>query len=731
MLNIESEGGLRSLIPRTQNSMEKIEKKFKVADQEIILSSGELAQQADGAVVAQSGGTTVLATCVVGKKPAEVDYMPLQVEYEERFYASGKISGSRFVKREGRPSEQAVLISRLVDRPLRPLFPKYFRHEVQVIITVLSYDKENDPDILALLAASAAVSQSPAPFAGPIGGVRVGLVNGQLKINPSVQETAESELDLVIVGTKERVLMIETAAKEVSEEKIIEAIEFAKGPIKELIEAQKDFIREDRLAPIDHTIEIEKAVQEYVGSKVRKILAQGEAQKKEVELEALKEEVLVAFEGKYKQADLEEVFNRNLQKEIRKIILSSGIRPDGRRLTDIRPITCKVGYLPRTHGSALFTRGETQSLTTATLASPAMEQFIDTMEEETTKRYMHFYNFPPFSTGEVRRVGSVSRREIGHGALAEKALLPVLPSREEFPYTIRLVSEILSSNGSTSMAATCGSTLALMDAGVPIKKPVAGIAMGMVTQPKGEKGAIEGILEDDKYQFAILTDLQGIEDFGGDMDFKVAGTRDGVTAIQLDVKMDGLSLEMIKSTLEQAKAGRLKILDLIEQTIPKPRPELSEYAPRIIKVNINPAKIGELIGPGGKNIQGIITQAGGKEVVAVDIEEDGTVLISSADSKAAQIAKGLVEGQTREAEVGKVYEGKVVSIQKDRNSGKEIGAIVEFMPGKDGMVHISEIENRRIESVSSVLKVGQKVKVKVISIDPDRGRVALSIKKAE
>lgn len=706
-----------------------INHEFELGGQKIKLSSGKLALQADGAVVAECGETAVLATCVVGKEPTELDYMPLSIDYEERFYASGKISGSRFVKREGRPSEEAVLTSRLVDRPLRPLFPKYFRHEVQVIITVLSYDRENDPDMLALLAASAAVSQSPAPYAGPVGSVRVGLVDGEFVINPTKSQMALSTLDLVVCGTKDRILMIEAGAKEVPDEKVYEAIEYSKKFIGEMIDAQASFWADDRLSAEDHTVEIQNVVKEHIGARLRSAMRKTEQQEKEQEIEALKEDVLVSFEGKFKQADLEETFNKFLNKEIRSMILDDGVRPDGRKIDEIRPISIEVGLLPRTHGSGLFTRGQTQALTIATLASPGMEQFIDTMEAETTKRYMHFYNFPPYSTGEVKRLGSTSRREIGHGALAEKALLPVLPTKEDFPYTIRLVSEILSSNGSSSMAATCGSTLALLDAGVPIKSPVTGIAMGLVTRSNATaKPEVEFVKEDDKYHFAVLTDLQGLEDFGGDMDFKIAGTRDGITAIQLDVKIDGLSLEMIKETVERAKAGRLRIMDMVEKVIAKPRQEISSYAPRVTKLQIDPTRIGELIGPGGKNVQNIITQAGGKDVVSVDIEDDGTVLISSADSDAAKIAEDLVQAQFTEAEVGAIYEGEVVNIQTDRNSGKEIGAIVEILPGKAGMVHISEVASKRIDKVSDVLSVGQTVKVKVLSVDRERGRIALSIK---
>lgn len=711
--------------------MEKIENSFEVAGKSLRLSSGELALQAGGAVVAQAGGTMVLATCVVGKEPSDLDYMPLTIDYEERFYASGKISGSRFIKREGRPSEQAILNSRMIDRPIRPLFPKYFRHETQVVITTLSFDRENDPDMLALLAASAAISQSIAPFAGPVGGVRVGLIGGELKINPNRSEMEGSDLDLVVIGTKERVLMIEAASKEVTEEKVIEAIEFAKPFIAQLIDAQTPFINQNKVSVEDHTLEIQNSVKELIGSKLHQTMMDRENAAKEENIELLRDEVLTTYEGKYKQADLDEVFNKFLEKEVRETILADGIRPDGRKLDEVRPISIKVGILPRAHGSGLFTRGQTQALTTATLASPGMEQFIDTMEEETTKRYMHFYNFPPYSTGEVKRMGSTSRREVGHGALAEKALVPVLPEREDFPYTIRLVSEILSSNGSSSMAATCGSTLALMDAGVPIKEPVAGIAMGMVSRPRsGEKVEIDGIEEDEKYQFAVLTDLQGVEDFGGDMDFKVAGTKHGITAIQLDVKIDGLSMEMIKSTLAKAKAGRMFIMDKMLGAIPSVNTELSEFAPRIITLKINPNKIGELIGPGGKNIQKIITDCGGKEVISVDIEDDGTVLISSADAESAGRAREIVEGQMAEVELGKIYEGEVVNIQKDRNSGKEIGAIVQILPNRDGMVHISEIAPERIEKVSDKVKIGDRVKVKVVAVDPEKNRISLSIKKA-
>lgn len=698
-----------------------------IGGKEITLSSGKLANQADGAVVAQIGSTMVLATCVVGKEPADIDYMPLQVDYEERFYASGKISGSRFIKREGRPSEQAVLTGRLIDRPIRPLFPKYFRHEVQVITTVLSYDGINDPDIPSMIAASAAIMASPAPFAGPVGAARVSIVNGEFVLNPTKEETANSDLDIVVAGTKERVLMIEAGANEVPEEKVIEAIEFAKEGIIKSIEVQEEFINPDRLSPIDHTVEIQSVVREAIGAKIKAIVSETAKEEKEKLYNEAKEEVLTQLEGKFKKADLQEVFDKLIHKQMREMILDEKIRPDGRAVDELRPLSVEIDILPQAHGSGLFARGESQSLTIATLGAPGKEQFIDTMEMEGTKRYMHHYNFPPFSTGDIKRVGSASRREIGHGALAERALLPMIPPREEFPYTIRLVSEIMSSNGSTSMAATCGSTLALMSAGVPIKKPVSGIAMGLITRNKTDK---EGVSKDDKYDYQVLTDLQGLEDFGGDMDFKIAGTREGITAIQLDVKIDGLSSEIIRDTFAAAKIAREKIMSAMLNVISAPREDLSDFAPRITTIKVDPKKIGEIIGPGGKNINAVIDAAGGKDKVGIDIDDDGTVMISSNDAEAAKIAKDLLEGQTREAVVGEVYTGTVVNIQKDRNTGKEIGAIVEILPGKTGMVHISQIAPERIEKVSDKVHVGDKIKVKVLEVDQERGRIALSIRQA-
>ncbi len=699
------------------------EKDFKVnfAGKEFSVHMGDMAGQADGAVTVRYGDTMVLATVVVANEPREgVDFFPLLIDYEERLYAAGKISGSRFIKREGRPSEEAILTCRLIDRPIRPLFPKSFRNDVQVIITVLSYDHENDPDIIALNAASIALMISRAPFQGPVGAVRIGSIDGEFVVNPTKTQLAKSTLDLVVASTNERVMMIEAAAKEIPDDVAKKAIVFAKEQTQPLIKLQEQIAKEcqkDKHAVTDEMSQIAKDVYEFIGSKITDAFKITNEEKRKVELDAYLGEVSENFEGNYKQIDLKSEFDKLVQKAVRDVVLKDGKRVDGRKMTEIRPISMKIGFLPRTHGSALFTRGQTQALTVATLAGPGMQQMIDTMGEEGEKRYMHHYNFPPYSTGEVRPMKGVGRREVGHGALAEKALVPVLPSKEEFPYTIRLVSEILSSNGSSSMASVCGSTLALMDAGVPIKKPVTGIAMGLITSQDGK-------------EYKVLTDLQGLEDFGGDMDFKIAGTRDGITAIQLDTKIKGLSDEIISDTIDQAKVGRLEIMDKIIATIAEPREDLSQFAPRILTVKINPEKIGDLIGPGGKTINKIITDCGGKEVLTIDIEEDGTVMISSIEPKYAQEAKKIVEQLTMELEKGKIYEGVVKTIQKDRMSGKEIGAIVEFGPTQSGMVHISEISKDRIPTVTSVLNIGDKIKVKVLDIDKERGRMSLSYKQA-
>ena len=696
-------------------------KKYEVdfAGKTLYLESGKLAEFATGSMVARCNETVVLATVVIGKEPpVGVDFFPLMVDFEERFYASGKISGSRFIKRESRPSEAAVLAARKIDRPLRPLFPKNFRNDIQIIITVLSYDGTVDPDIMAIVASSAALMQTCAPFKEPIAALGVGMVDGELVFNPTEEELEKSDLNLSIAMTKDRMMMLEVESKEVSEEKIVEAIEKSFAIAKPIIDIQhkiaEDFQR-TAATEEDEVSALHTDVKALADSKIKEALAEMDKEAREAKLAAYEAEVLQSLEGTHKQIDIRGAFAKLVEKEVRRIILEEGVRPDGRKNEEIRPIGIEVGLLPRTHGSALFSRGQTQALTVATLASPGMEQLIDTMEGESTKRFMHHYNFPPFSTGEVRPMRGAGRREVGHGYLAEKALKPVIPSQEDFPYTIRLVSEILSSNGSSSMAATCGATLALMDAGVPITKPVAGIAMGLVTN-------------EDASDYKILSDLQGVEDFAGDMDFKVAGTRDGVTAVQMDTKIAGLSMDIIRNTFTQAKTGRLEILGRIEEAISTPRADLSKYAPRIEAVKINPDKIGELIGPGGKNIKKIIEDCGGKELVSIDIEDDGTVMISSLDSAAGEKAIQTVKSMTRDIVPGEIITGKIIEIKKDRMTGKEIGAIVEITPKMDGMVHISQISEKRVEKVSDVLRVGDVVTAKVMEVDPEKGRIGLSIK---
>jgi len=690
---------------------------------ELRFETGRLAILATGSVTVTYGDTVVLATAVVGDVPREgVDFFPLLVDYEERLYAAGKISGSRFIKREGRPSENAVLTARLIDRPIRPMFPKDFRNDVQVIVTVLSYDEDHNPDVVSIIAASAALALSHAPFSGPIAAARVGICEGKIVVNPTAAQMKEATLDLVVAGTADKVLMLEAGAHEVSEKEFLAAIEAAQKEFKSVIEAQKTLAK-DSPEPIQITVDetLHLEVQKYLGEKLGPVAREADKLRRQEMISTFETEVLTNFEGNYKQIDLKAAFNTILEKEVRGAILADGFRPDARGLEEIRPLSAEVGVLPRTHGSGLFSRGQTQALTIATLGSPGDKQFIDTMEEEGTKRYMHHYNFPPFSVGEVKPVRGASRREIGHGALAERAILPVLPPADQFPYTIRLVTEVLSSNGSSSMAATCGSTLALMDAGVPISAPVAGIAIGLISK---DPYAAEGVEAD----YQLLTDIQGIEDFAGDMDFKVAGTKTGITAVQLDMKVRGISLAVIEAAFERARTARGKILEFFMGILEKPRPELSHYAPRIYTVKIEPKKIGELIGPGGKVINGIIDAHGGKEVLAIDIEPDGTVMVSSADAKAADAAINEIRSITAGIEVGQIYTGTVAAIQTDRLSGKEIGAIVQLTPNKDGMVHISQISAERINKVSDAVKVGEKVQVRVQDVDEARGRISLTMR---
>lgn len=708
------------MIKKREFSIKEYEVDF--AGKKLKLETGKFAEFAEGSITATCNETVVLATAVVGKEPREgVDFFPLMVDFEERFYAAGKISGSRFIKREGRPSDSAVLAARKIDRPLRPLFPKSFRNDVQVVITVLSYDGTVDPDMMATVAASAALMQTKAPFKGPIAAMQVGMIDGKLIYNPTEDEIEVSDLNLSIAMTKDRVMMLEVESKEVSEEIIYEAIEQAVTLGQPLIEIQHKIAEDHAREVATETEEVSPVhgdVSALVGAKIKEALATMDKEERESQLSAHEAEVLASLEGTYKQTEIKGAFAKMVEKEVRRKILEEGVRPDGREIEEIRPISAEVGLLPRTHGSALFTRGQTQALTVATLASPGMEQLIDTMEGESTKRFMHHYNFPPYSTGEVRPLRGAGRREIGHGYLAEKALKPVIPDQDSFPYTIRLVSEILSSNGSSSMAATCGSTLALMDAGIPIKKPVAGIAMGLVTN-------------EDASSFKVLSDLQGLEDFAGDMDFKVAGTKDGVTAVQMDTKIAGLTMEIVWKTLEQAKKGRMEIMDVMLAAIEAPRVDISKYAPRIEAIKINPDKIGELIGPGGKNVKKIIEECGGKEVTSIDIEDDGTVMVSSVDSEMGAKALSIIKSMMREIVPGEIITGEIIEIKKDRMTGKEIGAIVGITPKLDGMIHISQISNQRVEKVSDVLKVGQTVTAKVVEVDPAKGRISLSIRELE
>jgi polyribonucleotide nucleotidyltransferase len=679
----------------------------RVADREILFETGRLAGQAGGAVVIRAGDTMLLATATASKQPREgVDFFPLSVDYEERLYAAGRIPGS-FFRREGRPSEDAILLSRLTDRPLRPLFPKEFRNEVHIVLTALSSDGENQIDILAINAASAALMISGIPFDGPIGAIRVGLIDDQLVINPTASEMEHSALDLRVAGTEDAILMVEAGANEVSEARMLEALRVAHEAMQDLIRVQKEMAAQLGKAPMEVMLakvpeDKRTAVLSRLEGRIIPILeANSSKEALNTALDALRDEIVASFaaDDTVDPADVLSVFDEELKKVVRRRILDHGIRPDGRDPITIRPIWSEVGMLPRTHGSGLFNRGETQVLTITTLGTPREEQTLDTLGPNETKRYMHHYNFPPYSTGETGFMRGPKRREIGHGALAERALLPMIPGEDVFPYTLRLVSEVLSSNGSTSMASVCGSTLSLMDAGVPIKAPVSGVAMGLIT-------------EGDRY--VVLTDIQGIEDALGDMDFKVAGTRKGITALQMDIKIRGLSYEIMEKALAQAREGRLFILDRMLETISEPHPTLSPYAPRITTVQIDPEKIGKVIGPGGKTIRAIQDETG----VKIDIEEDGTVFIASTDGAGSERAIQMVEALTEEAEIGKIYTGKVVRTT-------DFGAFVEILPGVDGLVHISQLADYRVPSVEDVVRVGDEIMVMVIDIDAE-GKIRLS-----
>jgi polyribonucleotide nucleotidyltransferase len=674
------------------------------------IETGKVAKQANGAVLVQYGETVVLVTAVMADKKREgIDFMPLTVHYLEMTYAAGRIPGG-FFKREGRPSDRETLISRFIDRPLRPLFPKGFQNEVQIIATVLSADQDNDPSILGMIGASSALSLSDIPFEGPIAGAKVGRIDGEYVINPTHEELELSDIDLFVAGSDDAIIMVEGSAKEVREEEILEAILFGHQNLKVVIELQKQLIATsgDRKCSFDlpkTEQEIHEQVKGFAHEKLRETFLIQEKNKRKERLEAILQETLQEFGSldEEKQKAVKGAFEEINRKLIRRLILDQKQRIDGRGLPDIRPISCEVGILPRTHGSALFTRGETQVLAVVTFGTSEDEQKINSLTGETYKSFMLHYNFPPFSVGEVSPLRSPSRREIGHGALAERAILPILPSNETFPYTIRIVSEVLESNGSSSMATVCGSTLSLMDAGVPIKAPVAGIAMGLIV----ENGEV-----------AVLSDILGDEDHFGDMDFKVAGTSQGVTAIQMDIKIRGVSKEIMGRVLDQAREGRRQILDRMKETIPEPRKDLSRHAPRIVSLQIKQEKIRDIIGPGGKTIRSIVDQTG----VKVDVEDSGWVKLASPNYESIEKAIQIIKKLTEEVEVGGLYKGKVLRILG-------FGAIVELFPGTDGLIHISQLAENRVKEVSDILKEGDEVWVKVIDIDP-QGRIRLSRKAA-
>ncbi len=679
----------------------------------LIVEIGEVARQANGAVLVRYGDTVVLCTAAASSKPSAMDFFPLTVNYEEKMYAVGKIPGG-FIKREGRPSEHATLTSRLIDRPIRPMFPEGVRNEIQIITTVLSVDNDCSPEMAAMLGASLALGVSDIPFNGPIAGVQVGRVNNELIINPSVDQAAESDIQLTVAGTEQAINMVESSAKQVSEAEMLEALLKGHEAIKELIAFQNQIIADCgkekfELSIVSHDEQIIEEVQQAYREPMLQAIKVQEKLAREEAIAAVMEEVREKYEAEYADhEDLESIIKsvneatQRLEKEeMRKLITIDRVRPDGRQVDEIRPLASRVGILPRTHGSGLFTRGQTQALTVATLAPLGEYQVIDGLGVEEGKRFIHHYNFPPYSVGETGRMGSPGRREIGHGALGEKALNEVIPDVETFPYTIRLVSEVLESNGSSSQASICAGTLALMDAGVPIKAPVAGIAMGLVMN--GE-------------HYTILTDIQGMEDHLGDMDFKVAGTSEGITALQMDIKIEGITSQILEEALEQARRARLEILTNLTTTLPEPRAELSPYAPKIDMIQIDPDKIKVVIGRGGETINKIIDETG----VKIDIDDEGNVSIASSDQAMIDRAKEIIDQLTREVKAGDIYQGTVKRIEK-------FGAFVEVLPGKEGLVHISELEHHRVGRVEDVLSLGDQVEVKVTEID-DRGRINLSRK---
>jgi len=694
---------------------------MELAGRTLTIETGKLAQLANGAVLVRYGDTVILSTATASEKPREgIDFFPLSVDYEERLYSVGKIPGG-FIKREGKPSEKAILTSRVIDRPLRPLFPKDLRNDVSIVSTVLSVDQDNSPEVAALLGASIALAISDIPFNGPVGGVILGLIDGQVIINPDAKQREKSQMYVTLAATREKIVMIEAGANEVPDEVMLEAIKVGHQEIKRICDFIDSIVKEVGKPKFQYESaevpnEIFEAVKDYAYLKMREAVLAVDKQIRDDNIAKLTEETKAYFAENHPELAetypeieirIDEALYKLEKKVVREYILKEGKRVDGRRLDEIRPLSAEVGILPRVHGSGLFQRGQTQILTVLTLGALGDVQILDGIELEETKRYMHHYNFPGYSVGEAKPSRGPGRREIGHGALAERALEPVIPPQEEFPYTIRLVSEVLMSNGSTSQGSVCASTLALMDAGVPIKRPVAGISAGLVTD------------EENPDNFVTFVDIQGIEDFFGDMDFKVAGTKEGITAIQVDIKIDGLTYEIIEQAFEITRKGRLQIIDdVILKVISEPRKEMSKYAPKIITTCINPEKIRDVIGPGGKMINKIISDTG----VKIDIEDDGKVFIASSDTQSAQRALMMIEGIAKDVEPGQIYLGKVMRITS-------FGAFVEFLPGKEGLVHISKLDKKRVEKVEDVVNVGDEILVKVIDVDK-QGRINLSRKDA-
>jgi len=698
--------------------MTKQKFQIEIAGRNLEVGIRNLAEQANGDVLVRYGDTLVLATCVMSKYELEKDFFPLTVEYEERFYAAGKIRGPRYTRRESRPPDQAICNARLIDRAIRPRFPKNLKNEIQVVVTVLSWDGQNDPDILGLMASSLALAISDIPWSGPLAAVRIGRVNDEFILNPTYEQREKSDLDLTIAGVEKNreilINMIEAEAEEVLEEIILKATEFAKPYLKKLIDFQNQIIKKtgkEKIlieAPL-RDLELEKEIREFLGKRLETALYQKDKADRMAEVNNLKEELSYFIEGKYpgkgKTKYALDFFEKEIERLVQENIIKREVRPDGRKLDELRKIHCEAGLLPRTHGSGLFCRGQTKALSILTLGAPGDQQLLEGIEViGKTKRFMHHYNFPPYSTGEIKMMRGPGRRDIGHGMLVEKALLPLIPSFEEFPYTIRVVSEILSSNGSTSMASVSSSSLALMDAGVPIKTPGAGIAVGLMQDQKGN--------------YKVLTDIQGPEDHYGDMDLKIAGTKKGITAIQMDVKIEGITEKILKDALNQGKKARLEILDLMEKVLEKPRTELSPFAPRILTIQINPEKIREVVGPGGRTINEIIGETG----AAIDIQPNGLTYVISEKEEAVKKAIAWIKNITREVKVGEVFQGKVKRIL-------DFGAFVEILPGQEGLVHISQLAPFRVRKVEDIVKVGDIVPVKVISID-EQGRINLSLKEA-